>query len=151
MKRILLLMLCASVFFVSCKKKNGPAPDPGVTLQQKISGSWALTKQNSTYYDASGKVVKTEDETPGEPETWEFLTTNILNVKRLRSDGSINTLSYHYSVTNENSKTYISLSEEPNAPLEVNINNSNMTLTFELPSDIPEYSKERRTFYFTKK
>jgi hypothetical protein len=46
---------------LSCKKSNNPtpAPDANKVIKERVLGKWKLVDQVFTYYDKSGKQIKT--------------------------------------------------------------------------------------------
>ncbi|MCZ4223269.1 hypothetical protein [Pedobacter rhodius] len=142
------LFLIFSVFLISCKKdtENTPTTDNPATLKQKVLGNWVLTRASFEYYDASGKLVKSEDQPSTNEQTLEFFNNNSVNTYDSRG-----TRSYTYSFSSSNNINYINIENNPTETYKVAIDNNKMTWVLEGPSNDPAYATAKATIYFSKK
>ncbi len=144
-----LLALVFSVFLFSCKKdaENTPATDDLAALKQKVLGNWITTSVIIEYYDATGKLANTVDQSGTGEQTWEYFDNNSVN-----SYDNRGTRTYTYSFTSSNNVNYISITNDPTETYKVSIENNNMTWSVEAPyKNDPAYATAKLTFYFNKK
>lgn len=146
--KLLLLILSFSIVLISCKKdkQDDEQPAAAVVLKQKVLGNWTVVRATTETYDASGKLIKSQEEAVDNVQTWEFFDNNSVNSYDTRG-----TRTYTYSFTSSNSTNYISITNNPTETYKVSIENNVMTWVLEDSSNDPSYATARLTYYFNKK
>ena len=148
-RKLYLLILIFSFFLISCKKdaENIPTNDDPAALKQKVLGNWITTSIIIEYYDATGKLVNSVDQSGTGEQTWEYFANNSVN-----SYDNRGTRTYTYSFTSSNNVNYISITNDPTETYKVSIENNKMTWSVEAPyKNDPAYATAKLTFYFNKK
>jgi len=147
--KLSLLILIFSALLISCKKntENIPANNDPALLKQKVLGNWILTSGILEYFDASGKLVRSEDQSGTAEQSWEFFANNSAN-----SYDSRGTRSYTYSFSSTNNVNYISITNNPTETYKITIDNNKMSWSLEGPyKNDPAYATAKMTYYFNKK
>ncbi|MBD1387619.1 hypothetical protein IDJ75_20205 [Mucilaginibacter rigui] len=90
--KLLILFMGLSVLFVGCKKDKAPE-DKLADSKKQIIGTWEIQSTTVTYYDASGKVINTENQEYNKGYKYQLDGTMI---SLLGSEGD----SYAYNITN---------------------------------------------------
>ena len=140
--KLLLLVLITLVSFTGCKKDNQPAADPLTTIKAQIKGtSWQLTDSKEVYYDAAGKVIRTNDQEVDPKTKYEFLSDTQL--KRYYPSE----LLFDYTLSKTNNKVFLTVDE---LPYEIEINNNTMSWTFQQDFQDREYTKAAIIAHFIK-
>jgi hypothetical protein len=115
--KIILLILCASICLISCKKEKLPAPDQLAAIKQQIIGTWLKRDGKSVAYDQTGKEVKSTGELMFADLDWEFTDSS-----------QVNNLYFHkssaYTLVKTDGKVILTFDDKSN---EVSINNNIMT------------------------
>jgi hypothetical protein len=142
--KLLLLFFSCSLIFVSCKKdkKDEAAPDTNAILKQKIIGKWNYVKTTTEQYDASGKLAKTEDQTPESIQTWEFVDGSTANSSDFRG-----VRKYSYSIDQTDGINNISLTYNSTTIYKLEIDNNRMIWTTEGKTGDPTYPKAKQINY----
>ncbi|MFD0763957.1 hypothetical protein ACFQZI_03790 [Mucilaginibacter lutimaris] len=138
----LLLILCFSVVLFGCKKDESPE-DRLADAKSQIIGTWAVQSTTITYYDASGKVIDTDNSDSNKGETFQFI-----NSTSLKASGSSDD-TYAYNMTNVNNKIMLNVA---NQSFEVVFNGSStMTWTVEeMDNGGTDYAKAVTVIQFKK-
>jgi len=147
--KLSLLILIFSVLSSSCKKDaaNTPKTDDLAALKQKVLGNWITEKVIIEYYDATGKLANTVDQSGTAEQTWEYFANNTVN-----SYDNRGTRTYTYSFSSSNNANYISITNNPTETYKVSIENNKMTWSVEAPyKNDPAYATAKLTFYFNRK
>lgn len=111
-----------SIAFLGCKKDKTPE-DKLTDSKKQIIGTWQVQAETETYYDASGKVVRTKD-----TDSDTGLTIQFIDGSKLMAFGESNK-TYDYTLTNVNNKIMLDFLEQS---FEVNFSGNNaMTWTHE--------------------
>ncbi|PAW93525.1 hypothetical protein CKK33_08475 [Mucilaginibacter sp. MD40] len=113
--KLLLLFMGLSMAFLGCKKDKAPV-DKLADIKKQIMGTWQVQSVTVTYYDASGKIVKTDNQDGNNGEVYQFV-----NETTLKQVGEFND-SYAYNLTNVNNKIMLNVS---NNSFEVNFSGNN--------------------------
>jgi hypothetical protein len=119
--KLLLLILSFSVVMFGCKKEKTPE-DKLADAKKQVIGTWAVQSSSVTYYDAAGKVVKTEPSDVDAKVQVQFIDATTLKT----SDSPDNP--YSYTLTNTNSKIILNVS---NANYEIKVGNNTMSWSLE--------------------
>ncbi|MBD1387618.1 hypothetical protein IDJ75_20200 [Mucilaginibacter rigui] len=139
--KLLLLFMSLSVLFLGCKKDKTPE-DKLADTKKQIIGTWEIQSTTVTYYDASGKVVKTEDQDEGKGGKYQLDNTTL---RLLGTEGD----NYAYNITTVGNKTMLNVSSES---FELAFSGSSaMTWTFEQPGgSSTNYAKAVTVIQFKK-
>ncbi|WP_316797370.1 hypothetical protein [Pedobacter agri] len=140
------LSLIFCFLLISCKKdaQVDPVVNDPEALKVKITGNWITTAGKIEYYDASGKLAKTEDQPVLSGQVWEFAGDN--SAKSVDARG---TRTYNYSFYNNNNINYISITNNPTETYKITIDNNKMTWSTEGPyNNDPAYTSAKLTYYF---
>lgn len=147
--KLSLFILVLFIFIISCKKdaENVPANNDPAALKQKVLGNWITTSVIIEYYDATGKLVNSVDQSGTGEQTWEYFENNSVNSYDIRG-----TRNYTYSFSSSNNVNYISITNNPTETYKVTIDNNKMTWSLEAPyKNDPAYATAKLIFYFTRK
>jgi hypothetical protein len=119
--KLLLLILSFSVVLFSCKKEKTPE-DKLADAKRQVVGTWAVQSSSVTYYDASGKVVKTEPADIDANIQVQFMDNSTLKTSDSPNDP------YPYTLTNADGKIILNVS---NVDYELKVNNNTMSWSLE--------------------
>ena len=139
--KLRLLVLIIIVGFTSCKKDDQPAPDALVTIKTQIKGTWQLTDSKEVYYDAAGKVIRTNDQDVDPEAKYEFLSDTQL--KRYYPSE----LLFDYTLSKPNDKVLLTVDEQT---FEVEITNNTMSWAYQQNFQDQEYAKAAVIAHFKK-
>lgn len=141
--KLLLLVLCCSVVLFGCKKDKSPE-DKVADAKKQVIGTWQVQNTAFTYYDASDKVVDSDNSDTNNGETFQFVDGSTL--KTSESSNS----SYAYTITNVDGKVMLNVS---NQSFELKFSGDNaMSWSQEKTiADDPKYAKSVAVIQFTKK
>lgn len=103
------------IAFFGCKKDKS-SQDNLADAKKQIIGTWQVQSSTITYYDASGKVVNTDNQDGSNGEVYQFI-----NETTLKQVGGSND-SYAYNLTNVNGKILLNVS---NVSYEVTFSGNN--------------------------
>ncbi|MDB5126886.1 hypothetical protein [Mucilaginibacter sp.] len=138
--KLLLLILSFSVILFSCKKEKSPE-DKLDDAKNQVIGTWAGQNSSATYYDASGKVVKTEHLSINDNLQIQFLNTTTLKGSDRPDDP------YNYTISNVDGKLRLNVSGES---YELKVNNNTMSWIIETEINIDTIVKSVTTIQFKK-
>ena len=119
--KLLFLFLSFSAVLFSCKKEKTPE-DKLADAKKQVIGTWAVQSSSITYYDASGKVVKTEPADIDANVQIQFVDNGTLKTSDSPNDP------YQYTLTNVNGKILLNVI---NANYELKVNNNTMSWSLE--------------------
>ena len=140
------MIFSCSLALTSCKKDktNEPTEDTSVTIKKKLLGNWALVRGHNEAYDASGKIVLSQDEPGTANQKWEFLENNTANSYDFNGKRT-----FDYTLSQSNGKNYIKLSNNDDQAYEIIIDNS-MKWVLEGSSSNSIYASFKITLFFEK-
>lgn len=101
MKKIILLLLIASVGVAACKKEKKSSARLDKPIGEAIRGVWLTTSETHDYYNANNEKIFTEDVPPG----WTYSISELFKIEDPQGQRLVRT---QYSVTNTNGKNYFS-------------------------------------------
>ncbi len=132
-----------SIAFLGCKKDKTPE-DKLTDTKKQIIGTWQVQSTTVTYYDASGKIVKTDNQDGNNGEVYQFVNETTLKQVGGSDD------SYAYTLTNVNNKILLNVS---NVSYEVTFsgNNSMSWSNQETYPDGYSYTSSTRVIQFVRK
>lgn len=99
MKKIILLLLLASVGTMACKKEKKGSLRTDKPIGEAIIGPWYTTSETHDYFNAGNEKIFSRTVEPG----WEY---SIASVLKITSPQGQRTLSTDYEVTNSNNKNH---------------------------------------------
>nr|WP_067055443.1 hypothetical protein [Mucilaginibacter sp. L294] len=119
--KLLLLILSFSVVLFSCKKEKTPE-DKLADAKQQVIGTWAVQSGSVTYYDAAGKVVKTEPADVDGGIQIQFVDATTVKTSDSPNDP------YPYTLTNADGKIMLNVI---NVNYELKVNSNTMSWSLE--------------------
>jgi len=105
MKKLIVLLLIASIGAVACKKEKKTNTRVDKPIAEAIKGSWFTTAETREYFDANNQKVFTQTVEPG----WKYTLDENL---RIWNPQGVRQLLTEYTVSSANGKNYINYTEK---------------------------------------
>ena len=115
MKKIILLLLIASVGVAACKKEKKSTTRVNKPIGEAILGVWITTSETHEYFNANNEKVFTRTVEPG----WNYSIHEVFKIENPQAQRQLRT---EYTITSSNGKNYFSFT------------NNGLTETYEITS-----------------
>jgi hypothetical protein len=105
MKKIILLLLIASVGVAACKKEKKSSTRADKPIEEAILGVWLTTSETHDYYNANNEKIFTRTVEPG----WKYTINELVRLSNPQGDSQFRV---PYTITNTDGKKWFSFTNK---------------------------------------